>query len=71
MTADADTLSGNQTIRSLIPGWVVTGMDWTTGATRQRVVFGTNNRGNGEYAVIQYRQLNLFRVPYLEFGILM
>ncbi len=35
-------------------GWVVTGMDWKTGATRQRVVFGHNNRGNGAYAVIQY-----------------
>ncbi len=35
-------------------GWVVTGMDWKTGATRQRVVFGKNNRGNGAYAVIQY-----------------
>ncbi len=35
-------------------GWVVTGMDWKTGATRQRVSFGTNNRGNGAYAVIQY-----------------
>ncbi len=35
-------------------GWVVTGMDWRTGATRHRVVFGHNNRGNGAYAVIQY-----------------
>ncbi len=35
-------------------GWTVTGMDWKTGATRQRVSFGTNNRGNGAYAVIQY-----------------
>lgn len=35
-------------------GWVVTGMDWKTGATRHRVSFGTNNRGNGAYAVIQY-----------------
>ncbi len=35
-------------------GWAVTGMDWKTGATRQRVVFGNNNRGNGAYAVIQY-----------------
>ncbi len=34
-------------------GWVVTGMDWKTGATRQRVVFGKNNRGNGTDAVIQ------------------
>ncbi len=35
-------------------GWGVTGMDWKTGATRHRVVFGKNNRGNGAYAVIQY-----------------
>ncbi len=35
-------------------GWVVTGMDWKTGATRHRVSFGKNNRGNGAYAVIQY-----------------
>lgn len=35
-------------------GWVVTGMDWKTGATRHRVAFGKNNRGNGAYAVIQY-----------------
>lgn len=35
-------------------GWVVTGLDWKTGATLHRVVFGKNNRGNGAYAVIQY-----------------
>ncbi len=35
-------------------GWNVTGMDWKTGATRHRVVFGENNRGNGAYAIIQY-----------------
>lgn len=35
-------------------GWVITGMDWKTGETRQRVSFGKNNRGNGAYAVIQY-----------------
>lgn len=35
-------------------GWVLTGMDWKTGETRQRVSFGKNNRGNGAYAVIQY-----------------
>lgn len=35
-------------------GWEVTGLDWRTGATRQRVVFGDNNRGNGAYAIIQY-----------------
>lgn len=35
-------------------GWVVTGLDWTTGTTRQRIIFGKNNRGNGAYAIIQY-----------------
>ena len=35
-------------------GWEVTGLDWNTGATRHRVVFGSNNRGNGAYAIIQY-----------------
>lgn len=35
-------------------GWDVTGLDWNTGSTRQRIVFGKNNRGNGAYAIIQY-----------------
>lgn len=35
-------------------GWEVTGLDWNTGATRHRVIFGDNNRGNGAYAIIQY-----------------
>ncbi len=35
-------------------GWDVSGLDWNTGATRHRVVFGENNRGNGAYAIIQY-----------------
>lgn len=35
-------------------GWDVTGLDWATGSTRQRVIFGKNNRGNGAYAIIQY-----------------
>ena len=35
-------------------GWDVTGLDWSTGATRQRIIFGKNNRGNGAYAIIQY-----------------
>ncbi len=35
-------------------GWEVTGLDWATGATRHRVIFGDNNRGNGAYAIIQY-----------------
>lgn len=35
-------------------GWEVTGLDWRTGATRHRVIFGDDNRGNGAYAIIQY-----------------
>lgn len=35
-------------------GWEVTGLDWNTGATRHRVMFGQSNRGNGAYAIIQY-----------------
>ncbi len=35
-------------------GWEVTGLDWNTGATRHRIIFGDNNRGNGAYAIIQY-----------------
>ncbi len=35
-------------------GWDVSGLDWNTGVTRHRVLFGKNNRGNGAYAIIQY-----------------
>ena len=35
-------------------GWEVTGLDWTTGATRHQVKLGKDNRGNGAYAIIQY-----------------
>lgn len=35
-------------------GWDITGLDWNTGATRQHIIFGKNNRGNGAYAIIQY-----------------
>ena len=35
-------------------GWEVTGLDWDTGATVQRVIFGQDNLGNGAYALIQY-----------------
>jgi len=35
-------------------GWEVTGLDWRTGTTRHRVIFGDDNRGNGAYAIIQY-----------------
>lgn len=35
-------------------GWEVTGMDWKTGETVQRVIFGQDNLGNGAYALIQY-----------------
>ena len=35
-------------------GWEVTGLDWYTGTTRHRVIFGDTSRGNGTYAIIQY-----------------
>lgn len=35
-------------------GWEVTGLDWNTGSTRHRVIFGDTSRGNGTYAIIQY-----------------
>ena len=35
-------------------GWEVTGMDWNTGETIYRNIFGNNNMGNGAYAIIQY-----------------
>ncbi len=35
-------------------GWDVSGLDWRTGATRHRIVFGKHNRGNGAYAILQY-----------------
>ena len=37
-------------------GWDVKGLDWNSGATQHRVVFGKNNRGNGAYAIIQYME---------------
>ena len=35
-------------------GWEVTGLNWDTGTTTHRVIFGDTNRGNGAYAIIQY-----------------
>ena len=35
-------------------GWEVTGMDWNTGKTVHRTIFGNNNYGNGAYAIIQF-----------------
>jgi len=34
-------------------GWEVTGMDWDTGKTVHRTIFGQDNLGNGAYALIQ------------------
>ncbi len=39
---------------SAADGWEVTGLNWNTGATMHRVIFGDTNRGNGAYAIIQY-----------------
>lgn len=35
-------------------GWEVTGMDWDSGKTVHRIVFGQSNFGNGAYAILQY-----------------
>lgn len=35
-------------------GWEVTGMDWNTGETVHRTLFGKTNYGNGAYAILQY-----------------
>ncbi len=35
-------------------GWEVTGLDWNTGATLHRSIFGKDNSGNGAYAILQY-----------------
>jgi hypothetical protein len=35
-------------------GWEVTGMDWNTGQTVHRTIFGQDNLGNGAYALIQF-----------------
>lgn len=35
-------------------GWEVTGLDWATGKTVHRTIFGHDNLGNGAYALIQF-----------------
>lgn len=35
-------------------GWEITGMDWDTGETVHRTIFGDANFGNGAYAILQY-----------------
>ncbi|MBC2223739.1 hypothetical protein IA829_01055 [Listeria seeligeri] len=35
-------------------GWEVTGLDWNTGETVFRTVFGFDNLGNGAYSIIQF-----------------
>jgi hypothetical protein len=35
-------------------GWEVTGLDWDTGKTVSRTIFGHNNKGNGAYAILQF-----------------
>lgn len=37
-------------------GWEVTGMDWNTGKTVHRTIFGQDNLGNGAYAIMQFLQ---------------
>lgn len=35
-------------------GWEVTGLDWDTGKTVSRTIFGQDNKGNGAYAILQF-----------------
>lgn len=35
-------------------GWEVTGLDWDTGRTVSRTIFGHDNKGNGAYAILQF-----------------
>ena len=35
-------------------GWEVTGLDWETGKTVSRTIFGHDNKGNGAYAILQF-----------------
>lgn len=35
-------------------GWEMTGLDWKTGQTVTRIVFGKNSLGNGAYAIEQF-----------------
>ncbi len=35
-------------------GWEVTGLDWKSGKTVHRTIFGQSNLGNGAYALVQY-----------------
>lgn len=35
-------------------GWEVTGLDWTSGKTVHRTIFGQSNLGNGAYALIEF-----------------
>lgn len=35
-------------------GWEVTGLDWSTGKTVHRSIFGDKNFGNGAYAIVQF-----------------
>jgi hypothetical protein len=37
-------------------GWELTGMDWNTGRTVHRSIFGQDNLGNGAYAIVQFLQ---------------
>lgn len=35
-------------------GWEITGLDWRTGRTVHRTIFGQSNFGNGAYALVQF-----------------
>jgi hypothetical protein len=56
MVPSVSSASGIVFVNGYYPrtGWEVTGLDWATGKTVQRVVFGQDNLGNGAYAIVQY-----------------
>jgi hypothetical protein len=35
-------------------GWELTGLDWSTGQTVHRTIFGQDNLGNGAYSLVQF-----------------
>ena len=49
-------LSNMVFINGYVPseGWEVLGLDWYTGITAHKTIFGNMNFGNGAYAVLQY-----------------
>lgn len=56
MVPAASSQTGSVMVNGYTPadGWEVTGLDWNTGETVQRIIFGQDNLGNGAYAIIEF-----------------